>query len=125
MLLLLLAASAVLGSLLSPVLYVLLVQPATIYAADSASGYTLCIQPWELFITTPVYLPYTLSFYCYGRGFCWALRAAKKAGQEKELRSIQQVIIQAMGKDGEVGFEAHASSGNTHHGQLLSVQYLW
>ena len=101
--LLLLAASAVLGSLLSPVLYVLLVQPATIYAADSASGYSMYTALGAFYNNTGIFAVYPL-FIAMGVGFVWALRAAKKAGQEKGCDPYLSGI-QAMGKDGEVGFE--------------------
>ena len=99
----LLAISAVLGSLLSPVLYVLLVQPATTLAADPASGYGMYTALGAFYNNTGIFAVYPL-FIAIGLGFVWALRAAKKASREKGCDPYLSGL-QAMGKDGEVGFE--------------------
>ena len=100
--LMLLTITALLASLLSPLLYLALVKPATLMAGDPASGYSIWNALGSFYNSTGAFAVYPL-FIAIGLGFVWALRAAKKAAKT-EAADPYLSGVQARGSDGEVGF---------------------
>ena len=100
--LMLLTITALLASLFSPVLYLLLVKPATIMAADPASGYSVWNTLGTFYNNTGAFAVYPL-FIAIGLGFLWAMRAARRAAQN-EAADPYLSGIQTKDANGEVGF---------------------
>ena len=100
--LMVLTITAVLGSILSPLLYTALVQPATFMASSPESGYSILGALGSFYNKTGAFAVYPL-FIAIGVGFLWAMRAAKKASQ---LPAADPYLSGAQAKDahGEVGF---------------------
>lgn len=98
----LLAISAIIGSICSPILYAVLVQPATLMAASPSSAYSIFTLLGAFNNDTGIFAVYPL-FIAMGIGFIWALRAAKKASAEKGCDPYLSGA-QARDSSGEVGF---------------------
>ncbi len=100
--LMVLTITAVLASLLSPLLYTALVKPATLIAAGPDSGYSVWGALGAFYNNTGMFAVYPL-FIAIAAGFVWAMRAAKKASK---LQGADPFLSGANAKaeDGEAGF---------------------
>ncbi len=100
--LMVLTLTAVLASILSPLLYTAMVQPATIMAANPESGYSIWGALGSFYNKTGAFAVYPL-FVAIGVGFLWAMRAAKRASQSPATDPYLSGA-QARDANGEVGF---------------------
>ncbi|MBQ4132671.1 MAG: NADH-quinone oxidoreductase subunit L [Desulfovibrionaceae bacterium] len=100
--LMVLTIMAVLASLLSPLLYVALVQPATLAAADPASGYSIWGALGSFYNNTGAFAVYPL-FIAIALGFAWALHAARKASKVEGTDPFLSGA-NARNENGEPGF---------------------